>query len=463
MVRSMARILIVEDEAVVRSELKRLLQRHGHHVTEAASIREAMEASPPAFDLVLSDLRLPGAQGTELIKAAEGVPVIIMTSYATVRSAVEAMKLGAVDYLSKPFDPDELLLMVDRTLSEDRLKRQHAALRAESERSFPIDGMVGSCELMRACFERIRKAAPTDATVMVMGESGTGKELVARALHAQSPRKDAAFIAVNCAAIPESLIESELFGYARGAFTGAHSDHAGLVEAAHGGTLFLDEIGELPPSAQSRLLRTLQDGEVRRVGATGSRRADVRLVAATHRDLPKMVEAGTFRSDLYYRLKVVEVRLPPLRDRGTDLDSLADALGHRISKKLGCGPPRFSEAARLAMHHHHWPGNVRELENAIERALILCDDVEVTPELLGLVDANGPALSTPTSSAAHVDDPSLLAYFTRFVEDNQAALSETELARRLGISRKTLWERRLKLGLPRPRRAGEVAEKPVGK
>jgi len=449
----MARILIVEDEAVVRGELKRLLHRLGHVIAEAATVREALEATPPAFDLVLSDLRLPGAQGTELIAAAEGVPVIIMTSYATVRSAVEAMKLGAVDYLSKPFDPDELLITVDRTLSEARLKRQHAALRAESERSFPIQGMVGTCEPMKVVFERIRKAAPTDATVLVMGESGTGKELVARAIHAQSTRKDAAFIAVNCAAIPEALIESELFGYARGAFTGAHSDHAGLVEAAHGGTLFLDEIGELPPSAQSRLLRTLQDGEVRRVGATGSRRADVRLVAATHRDLPRMVDSGAFRSDLYYRLKVVEVRLPPLRERGADLESLADALGTRIAKKLGRAAPRFSEAARLAMHVHHWPGNVRELENAIERALILCDDVEVTPELLGLTDVAPPtpALPAPVGPA---EDPSLLAYFTRFVEENQAALSETELARRLGISRKTLWERRLKLGLPRPRRNG---------
>jgi DNA-binding NtrC family response regulator len=449
----MARILIVEDEAVVRGELKRLLHRHGHVVSEAATVREALESTPPAFDLVLSDLRLPGAQGTELIAAAEGVPVIIMTSYATVRSAVEAMKLGAVDYLSKPFDPDELLITVDRTLSEARLKRQHAALRAESERSFPIEGMVGACEPMRVVFERIRKAAPTDATVLVMGESGTGKELVARAIHAQSSRRDAAFIAVNCAAIPEGLIESELFGYARGAFTGAHADHAGLVEAAHGGTLFLDEIGELPQSAQSRLLRTLQDGEVRRVGATGSRRADVRLVAATHRDLPRMVDAGSFRGDLYYRLKVVEVRLPPLRERGADLDTLADTLGDRISKKLGRAAPRFSEAARGAMHHHHWPGNVRELENAIERALILCDDVEVTPELLGLTDVAPSALPSPPA-VGPTEDPSLLAYFTRFVEENQAALSETELARRLGISRKTLWERRLRLGLSRPRRNG---------
>jgi DNA-binding NtrC family response regulator len=457
----MARILIVEDETVVRGELKRLLQRHSHVISEAASVREALEAHPTSFDLVLSDLRLPGALGTDLIVPAEGVPVIIMTSYATVKSAVEAMRMGAVDYLSKPFDPDELVLVVDRVLSEARLKRQHAALRAESERTFPIEGMVGSCEPMKGVFERIRKTAPTDATVLVLGESGTGKELVARALHAQSPRHDAAFIAVNCAAIPESLIESELFGYARGAFTGAHSDHSGLVEAAHGGTLFLDEIGELPASAQSRLLRTLQDGEVRRVGSTGSRRADVRLVAATHRDLPKMVEAGTFRGDLYYRLKVVEVRLPPLRERGADLDALTDALGARTAKKLGRSKPRFTALSRAAIHHHHWPGNVRELENAIERALILCDDVDITPELLGLDEPlTAPPLtppvpaSTPTATHGSGDDPSLTAYFTRFVEEHQATLSETELARRLGISRKTLWERRLRLGLSRPRRNG---------
>jgi two-component system response regulator AtoC len=443
----MARILIVEDERVVRGELKRLLERHEHLIAEAASVREALEARPTSFDLVLSDLRLPGAPGTELIAPAEGVPVVIMTSYATVKSAVEAMRLGAADYLSKPFDPEELVLVVERVLAEAKLKRQHAALRAESERTFPIGGMVGRSEGMKAVFERIRKAAPTDATVLVLGESGTGKELVARALHAQSLRRDGAFIAVNCATVPESLLESELFGYARGAFTGALSDQSGLIEAAHGGTLFLDEIGELPAAAQARLLHTLQDGEVCRVGAAGGRRADVRLVAATHRDLPRKVEAGTFRGDLYYRLKVVEVRLPPLRERSADLDALTDALGARIAAKLGRGTPTFSAAAREAIHHHHWPGNVRELENAIERALILCDEVDVTPELLGLEEPAVVAAAPPPA-----EDPSLVAYFTRFVEEHQTTLSETELARRLGISRKTLWERRLRLGLSRPRR-----------
>jgi two-component system, NtrC family, response regulator AtoC len=444
----MARILVVEDEVVVRSELKRLLQRSDHTVVEAGNVREALEAHLAAFDLIISDLRLPGALGTELISQAEDVPVLIMTSYASVRSAVEAMKLGAADYISKPFDPDELLLLVDKLLGQARLGRQHAALKAESERAHPVHGMVGTSEPMKQVFDRVGKAAPTDATVLVLGESGTGKELVARAIHAQSPRKDAAFIAVNCAAIPETLIESELFGYARGAFTGANADRAGLVEAAHGGTLFLDEIGELPLQAQSRLLRVLQDGEVRRVGATGSRRANVRLIAATHRDLKKMSDANSFRSDLYYRLRVVEVKLPPLRERGADVLELAKVLGARLAKKLGRPEPRFSDESLAALSAHHWPGNVRELENALERALILSDGLPLTTELLGLEDTAPPVLAVVPP-----EDASLEAYFRRFVEDHQGTLSETELARRLGISRKTLWERRLRFGIPRPGRS----------
>lgn len=442
------RLLIVEDEVAVRAEMKRLLTRAGHEVVEAGTVRDAREANPTAFDLVISDLRLPGGLGTELISAAEGVPVLIITSYASVRSAVDAMKQGAADYLSKPFDPDELLIVVERILGDSRTKRQVAALSREAQATWAVEGMVGRSEPMQAAFDRVRKAAPTDATVLILGESGTGKELIARAVHQQSSRKPGPFVAVNCAAIPENLIESELFGYARGAFTGANTDHAGLVEAAHGGTLFLDEIGELPLQAQSRLLRTLQDGEVRRVGATQSRRADVRLVAATHRDLPKMVEAGTFRSDLYYRLKVVEVRLPALRDRGDDVIELANALVARHAQKLGRAVPLFTPEATEALRAHHWPGNVRELENALERALILSDGVALTAELLGLDDVQ--RQGAPAKESA--EDASLMAYFKRFVEEHQHDLSETELARRLGISRKTLWERRLKHGLPRPAR-----------
>jgi DNA-binding response OmpR family regulator len=302
----MSRILVVEDEDVIRSELARLLARTGHDVVETGSVPEAMAAgAADGFDMVIADLRLPGELGTTLIDSCRPTPVLVMTSYATVRAAVEAMQKGAADFVAKPFDHDEFLLVVDRVLRQSRLQRQNAALKQDLERSYAVHGMVGSCPAMREVFERVRKVAATDATVLILGESGTGKELVARAVHDQSSRHDAPIIAVNCASIPETLIESELFGHEKGAFTGAHKAHPGLVEAADGGTLFLDEIGELPLPAQARLLRVLQEGEVRRVGATGSRRVNVRLMAATHRELRQMSYDGQFRNDLYFRLRVV--------------------------------------------------------------------------------------------------------------------------------------------------------------
>jgi two-component system, NtrC family, response regulator AtoC len=451
-----SRILIVEDEPLIRSELRRLLLRAGHDVAEAGSVPMALAEQAPLdrFDLVITDLRLPGPPGTELIAAAAPAPVVVMTSYATVRSAVDAMKLGAVDYVSKPFDHDEILIMVERVLAKALLERQVSALRASVERDYPVAGMVGRSEAMRDVFERIRKVAPTEATVLVRGESGTGKELVARAIHEQSPRKNAPLVVVNCAAIPESLMESELFGHEKGAFTGATQPRVGLIEAADGGTLFLDEIGELPVQVQARLLRVLQESEVRRVGGTRTKRVDVRIVAATHRDLPQMVKDSAFRSDLYFRLRVFEVLLPALRDRPGDVLPLAEHLLERALKRFGKRDVYLGEAAWAAIRAHRWPGNVRELDNALERAVILCDQGAITPELLALEAA-------PDGSAADHDPrapasegrvgSSLLDYFRRFVLEHQHALSETELAKRLGISRKALWERRARLGLPRPK------------
>ncbi|WP_164009743.1 sigma-54-dependent transcriptional regulator [Pyxidicoccus trucidator] len=455
----MSRILVIEDEPIIRTELRRLLVRAGHDVSEAGSVQEASsDYALDSFDLVLSDLRLPGASGTDVIALCPGVPVLIMTSYATVKSAVDAMKLGAVDYIAKPFDHDELLMQVERVLREGKLARQNAALKREVEQAHPVSGMVGSCAAMREVFERVRKVAPSPATVLVLGESGTGKELVARAIHAQSPRTDGPLVAVNCAAIPEGLLESELFGHEKGAFTGAQAAHAGLVEAAHGGTLFLDEIGELPAPAQARLLRMLQDGEVRRVGSTRPRKVDVRIVAATHRDLPRRVQEGTFRQDLYFRLRVVEIRLPPLRERGEDLPALAKHLLEKACRQLGRPLATFSPDALLALTSHPWPGNVRELENAIERAVILADSPMVTPELLALEPAGGvEAVGTPADvveSGAEAEDDSpdsIEEYFRRFVLEHQEHMGETELAKRLGISRKALWEKRQKLGIPRTR------------
>jgi DNA-binding NtrC family response regulator len=448
----MSKILIVEDEPIIRAELRRLLARHGHEVSEAAAVAEASERSLESYDLVITDLRLPGAPGTDLIAHAGQTPVLVMTSFATVKSAVEAMKLGACDYVAKPFDHDELLATVDRLLVEGRLPRSSTTPPIIEDASGL--GLIGRSPGMREVLARIAKVAPTAATVLVRGESGTGKELVARALHARSPRSAKAFVAVNCAAIPDGLIESELFGHEKGAFTGAAASHTGLIEAADGGTLFLDEIGELPANAQARLLRVLQEGEVRRVGASRTRRVDVRLICATHRDLPGMVSAGQFRADLYFRLRVVEIFLPPLRERGDDLDTLARHLLERAMQRAGKASLAFSDDALAAIAAHDWPGNVRELDNAIERAVILCEDGEVTPELLELREGSIPDISDAGDSIPTVvtaDNDSLEDYFRRFVTQNQGKLSETELARRLGISRKALWERRARLNLPRPR------------
>ncbi len=446
----MARILIVEDEDIIRRSLKRLLERNGHQVDDAASVEQAAtEQDPSNADLIIADLRLPGREGTHMLELAPDVPTIIMTSYASVRSAVEAMKLGALDYVAKPFDNDDLLLSVNRALNETRLRRQNAALKADVARTYPVAGMVGESQAMRAVMERIERVAPTDTTVLVLGESGTGKELVARALHERSRRHDGPMIAVNCAAIPDSLIEAELFGHEKGAFTGALSARQGLVEAANGGTLFLDEIGELPMAAQARLLRVLQEGEIRRVGSPRSRTVDVRLIAATHRDLGRRVSDGEFREDLYFRINVMEVRLPPLRERGDDVLLLARHLLERACQRMKRPPLQFSSEALERIRSYHWPGNVREMENAVERAVILADGNWVTPDLLGLPGpASEPAAAPPT-------DLSLEDYFRTFVLEHQQHCTETELARRLGISRKALWEKRQRLGIPRPKsRAG---------
>ncbi len=460
----MSNILLVEDEALIRSSLKRLLERNHYTVSEAGSVAEACERYTFLdFDLVISDVRLPGEDGTELIGRAKPTPVLIMTSFGNLKSAVEAMKLGAVDYISKPFDHDEMLLAIERVLREKTLKAQNEALKLAVAREYPTSGMIGSCAAMQEVFTRIRKLAPLATTVLIRGESGTGKELVARALHEQSTRANGPLISVNCAAIPESLIESELFGHEKGSFTGAQANRKGLVEAADGGTLFLDEIGELPQEAQARLLRLLQEKEVRRIGSTQSKRVDVRLVAATHRNLKQMASEGRFREDLYYRLHVVELLLPALRERGDDILELANKLLERTALRLGVGELHFSPEAREAMLSYNWPGNVRELENAIERAAILCESTEIMPDHLAIDYAHHiPSAATGGRPDPATEPPTGLSlgdYFQHFVLEHQDHMSETELAQKLGISRKSLWERRQRLGIPR-RKTHEADQPP---
>ena len=453
------KVLVVEDEPVIRTALRRLLERHDYQVAEAGSVKEAVEQHKmDEFDIVVSDLRLPGAPGTDLIKATR-TPVLIMTSYSSLRSAIDSMKMGAVDYISKPFEHEEMLETVAHIIKE-------RAVSARPEKSPqlaedpPVPGMIGSCPQMMELFRRIRKVAMTNSTVLINGESGTGKELVAQAIHKISDRHDQEMISVNCAAIPENLIESELFGHEKGAFTGATATRTGLVEAASGSTLFLDEIGELPLEAQARLLRVLQENEIRKVGSVQSKKVDVRLVVATHRDLKQLVIDGDFREDLYYRINVMTLVIPPLRERGNDILELADSILEKTCKRLKSPILRFSPEATQAITTYQWPGNVRELENAIERAVVLAETETIGAELLA-IDMSGKSqlrsVNERESQASTVaQDPmeelSLEDYFQRFVLEHQDQMNETQLASKLGISRKCLWERRQRFGLPRKKK-----------
>ncbi|HSC74930.1 MAG TPA: sigma-54 dependent transcriptional regulator, partial [Pseudomonadales bacterium] len=412
-------------------------------VVEAGSVAEALILQPETFDLVISDLRLPGAPGTDLLSRCGNTPVIIMTSYASMRSAVDAMKLGAVDYIAKPFDHDEMLNTVRRVLGQGAaVSRQSPQDIMNTGEGESLPGVIGDSPAMHALYNKISKVAPTDAAVLICGETGTGKELIANAIHRASPRGNQTLICVNCAAIPENLIEAELFGHEKGAFTGANQAREGLIAAADGGTLFLDEIGELPLEAQARLLRVLQEGEVRAIGSVTSRKVSVRLIAATHRDLLKMCSENTFREDLYFRINVVQLNLPALRERGGDILLIARLLLTRYCEKLARPRLVFSKTAEQAILDYPWPGNVRELDNIIQRAVILCDHAgELGVEQLELRQS-----AETKAPAASLED-----YFVRFVLDHQGELSETEIALRLGISRKNLWERRQKMGIPRPR------------
>ena len=454
----MNQILVVEDEAVIRAALRRLLERHEYRVSEAGSVKESLEKyDMDAFDVIISDLRLPGAPGTDLIKATS-TPVLIMTSYSSIKSAIDSMKMGAVDYITKPFEHNEIIEAVAKIIRENPSQRQVNAADSEDECA-PITGMIGSCSQMQELFRRIRKVAQTNSTVLINGESGTGKELVARGIHDLSNREGQEMISVNCAAIPENLIESELFGHEKGAFTGATATRTGLVEAANGGTLFLDEIGELPLEAQARLLRVLQENEIRKVGSVQSRKVDVRLVAATHRDLKQLVEDGLFREDLFYRINVMTLLIPPLRERGSDVLQLADAILQRTCRQLKAPTMVFSVGASQSIATYTWPGNVRELENAIERAVVLAESAEIGEELLAIDIDSQPELQrmdhlapAQSQSVEPIEELSLEDYFQRFVLEHQDTMNETQLAGKLGISRKCLWERRQRFGIPRKKK-----------
>ena len=369
------RVLVVDDERHNREGLAKILEKAGHDVVAAATGEEALVALQDGeFDLVVTDLRMIGIGGIEVLKAAKQhasePEVILLTAYGTVESAVEAMKLGAYDYLTKPVDPERLVHLVAKALEYKALRHEVRQLREQVAIKAAFGVIVGRSARMRQVYETVRQVAPTLATVLVMGESGTGKELVARAIHSRSPRKNGPFVILNCGALPETLIESELFGYERGAFTGATGSKAGRVEQANGGTLFLDEVGEMSPKTQVDLLRALQEREVRRLGGDRPVTVDVRFIAATNKDLVETVKGGTFREDLYYRLAVVPITLPALRERPEDIPLLASVFLHEFCTQYGRPEKSLSAAVLQIFREYAWPGNVRELRNLVERLVV---------------------------------------------------------------------------------------------
>ncbi len=384
------RLLVVDDEENMRHMLTALLSRLGYRVESAVDGVEALEkVGEKRYDLVLCDLKMPRMDGLGFLSSARAFLthslVIVMSAYGTIEMAVEAMKLGAYDYISKPFKTDEILMVLKKGEEHLGLKAENLWLKQRIrsiEKESGIDSMIGSSQRMQDVFRLANRVAAFDTTVLITGESGTGKELVARGIHAAGPRSTMAFVAVNCGGIPETLLESELFGYRKGAFTGANRDKPGLFQEADRGTLFLDEIGELPIALQVKLLRVLQGGDIRPVGGTGTQQVDVRIIAATARDLNAEVSTGRFREDLFYRLNVLPIHLPPLRERAEDIPLLAAHFLSRVGGRLGKAVGSIDPAAMKHLMAHPWPGNVRELENIIERAVVMADGLVLLPAYL---------------------------------------------------------------------------------
>src|SRR5829696_743079 len=384
----MADILLVEDKDSLRRVLRLTLENAGYTVAEAEDARAAAQQVARApFRLVLTDLRMPHGSGLDVLRAAKSadadVPVIVMTAFGSIDEAVQAMKDGAHDFLQKPVDSNHLLLLVDRALEQGRLRTENILLREEWSRRYGFPRIIGESDILKRAVTETQRVAQTEANVLLLGESGTGKELFARAVHHLSPRRERTMVAVNCAAIPETLIENELFGHERGAFTGAGDRRQGKFELASGGTVFLDEIGELPLAVQGKLLRAIEEKIVDRIGGRAPVAVDVRVVAATNKDLKAAVENGEFRGDLFFRLAVFPVEIPPLRDRDEDVTLLARHFAAELGRELRGREAQLSDEAIAALKRHRWPGNVRELENAIERACILSDTMTLSPADLG--------------------------------------------------------------------------------
>jgi two-component system response regulator AtoC len=430
-------ILVADDEPSVRHVLTLVLSGLGYEVRAVADGEEALrELSARAYDVLLCDVRMPRLDGLSVLRQAlaehPGLTVVVMSAYGSQEQALEAVGAGAYDYVRKPFKPEEIVFVLRKAEERERLLRENRRLQGV-DGAMPVERILGESEPLRVVLRQVERLAPVGTTILITGESGTGKELVARALHARSPRAAMPFVAVNCGAIPGGLIESELFGHARGAFTDARTARRGLFSEADGGTLFLDEVGELPPPAQVKLLRVLQEGEIRPVGENRAEKVDVRVIAATLRDLGRLVERGEFREDLYYRLNVVNVRVPPLRERTSDIPLLARSFLARFNREFNREPPvrGFSPEAEALMASYAWPGNVRELENAVERAVLLAEGEQILPqnlpERLWMASTPAPTAPPPASTQPSADANLSLKQAIRDLEESyiRAALRRT--------------------------------------
>jgi DNA-binding NtrC family response regulator len=447
-----ARVLVIEDEDKLRRVMELQLRGAGFEVEQAGTAEDGLQPADSA-DLIITDLRLPGMDGlkflTGLRERGLQTPVIVMTAFGSIETAVEAMKSGAVDFLPKPFSLDHLMAVVGKAIELRTLRDENRMLREELDQRYRFDNIVGRSQSMREIFATISRVAPTRATVLLAGESGVGKDLIARAIHHHSPRRDRPFVKINCTALPENLMESELFGYEKGAFTGANATKPGKFEQADTGTVFLDEIGDVPASVQVKLLRILQEREFERLGSNKTRHIDVRVLAATNVDLRAALEQGTFREDLYYRLNVMPLSIPPLRERREDIPFLAEHFVTKLSNDLGSQVTGISEEAIQRLMQYHWPGNVRELENVIERSMVLASSPVLAAADIRLDTA--PRAHRPAANAEYAlpDGMTLDEYEQTIIRDalKRAGGNKSQAARLLGLTRNALRYRLTQMGL----------------
>jgi DNA-binding NtrC family response regulator len=445
-------ILIVEDEETLRESIRRIFTKEGYMVEAVDSAEKALALLDASlYDVIISDIILPGMDGIEMLsRVREENPeqiFIVVTAYASLDTSVKALRAGAYDYIMKPIIHEEIKQVVRNALKQKSLQAENVRLKREIAKTHDFSGIIGESASIKTILAEVRKITDTRSNVLLLGETGTGKELFARVIHHNSSRRDMPFVPINCSAIPENLLETELFGHVRGAFTGAVSTKRGLLEEADGGTVFLDEIGDMSLPLQAKLLRVIEDQVIRPVGSTKGTKADIRFITATNQDLRAAVKAGTFREDLYYRINVIGIRIPPLRDRKDDIRSLVLHYLDKYSQEMGKPVRDINMEALEVMMTYEWPGNVRELQNVVERAILIAEDGVITPECLP------EGIKADASFAEAVFDQKLTIedYTKAFIVRYQKQHNEQQLADLLGITRKSLWEKRKKWGIPRER------------